>query len=189
MSDQELAPLTALDGYTRDFNGTVLREVTDLAIVSIAIPLDGKPALAKAVKSAYGCALPKPAMSSLTKDGTTRLVSSQADQALVLFDHPSADGGVVVSKKLGDAGYYTDQSDNWTALSLSGPQTRTALERICPIDLDPKAFPVNASARTHMEHLGVLIICIATDAFLLLSARSSAKSFLHAVEVSVKNVG
>jgi sarcosine oxidase subunit gamma len=42
--------------------------------------------------------------------------------------------------------------------------------------------------RTVMEHLGVLILRTGDDAFMLLSASSSAKSFLHALETSVANV-
>ena len=44
------------------------------------------------------------------------------------------------------------------------------------------------AARTVMEHLGVLILRTGEDDYLLLSASSSAKSFLHAVEVSLTNV-
>ena len=40
-----------------------------------------------------------------------------------------------------------------------------------------------------MEHLGVLIMRTGEDRFLLLSASSSAGSFLHAVETAIKSVG
>ena len=39
-----------------------------------------------------------------------------------------------------------------------------------------------------MEHLGTIIIRTEQDTFLLLSASSSAGSFLHAVETSIRNV-
>jgi sarcosine oxidase subunit gamma len=188
VSDLVLTPQSALGGYDKGFNGTVLREIADLAIVSVAVPIGGSKDLSKAVKSAYGCALPKPDISVLSKDETTRLVSSQADQVLVLFDNVAPDGGSKVASALGDAGYYTDQTDNWAVLSLSGPDARAALERLCRVDLAANSFALNASTRTMMEHLGVLVIRTGEDGFLLLSARSSAKSFLHAVEISVKNV-
>lgn len=188
MSDLVLTPLSALRGYDRDFNGTHLREISDLSIVSVAVPIDGIKDISKAVKSSYGCSLPQPNLSVHSKDGKTRLVSTQADQFMVLFDNIDPDGGTKVSAALGSAGYYTDQTDNWVALALSGPHARAALERLSQVDLAASSFALNASARTQMEHLGVLVIRSGDDTFLLLSARSSAKSFLHAVEVSVKNV-
>ena len=54
--------------------------------------------------------------------------------------------------------------------------------------LYPDAFVEGAAARTVMEHLGVLILRTGPDAYLLLSASSSAGSFLHAVETSLVNV-
>lgn len=188
MPEFALAAVSALDGYSQDFDGAVLREVTDLEIVSVAVPIAGQKKLAAKIKSAYGCAVPKPTTTTQSKDGLVRLVSTQADQFLLLFDTATPDGGDKVAARLNTAGYITDQTDNWAVLRLSGPNSRTALERICPVDLHPDVFALNASARTHMEHLGVLVIRTEADAFLLLSARSSAKSFLHAVVVSVKNV-
>jgi sarcosine oxidase subunit gamma len=73
-------------------------------------------------------------------------------------------------------------------LRVSGPKSRIALERICPLDLHPSTFPQGRVARTLMEHLGVIILHEGPDTYLLLSARSSAGSFLHAVETSVRNV-
>lgn len=188
MADYTLYGTSALGGYNRDFEGATLKEVTGLGIVSVAVPLDGRPALAAAVKSALGCALPKPAMSVLSKDKTARLVSTQADQFFVLFDHEEPDTAEHVAGLLGDAGYYTDQTDNWVTLALSGPLARSALERICPVDLAPEVFMVNASARTVMHHLGTLILRTGERDYLLMSARSSALSFLHVIETAVENV-
>lgn len=188
MADYTLDTRTALGGYDHEFEGAALKEVTGLGIVSVAIPLDGKPALAAAVKSAYGCALPKPTQSVLSKDKSVRLVPTQADQFFVLFDHADPDAAGHVAGLLGATGYYTDQSDNWVALALSGPVARRALERICPVDLAPDAFKVNASVRTVMHHMGALILRTGDDAYLLLSASSSALSFQHMVETAVDNV-
>lgn len=188
MADYELYSTSALGGYDRGFDGAVLKEVPGLAVVSVAVPLDGRKALATAVKSAFGCALPKPTVSVLSKDKSVRLVSTQADQVFVLFEHSEPDAADHIAAKLGTAGYYTDQSDNWVALSLSGPAARSALERICPVDLDPGIFKVNASARTVMHHLGTLVLRTGEDTYLLMSVRSSALSFVHAVETAVENL-
>jgi sarcosine oxidase subunit gamma len=188
VADYKLYSTSALGGYDRDFDGATLKEVAGLAVVSVAVPLDGKTALAAAVKSAFGCGLPKPALSVLSKDKSVRLVPTQADQFFAVFEHAEADAADQIAAKLGDAGYYTDQSDNWVTLALSGPIARSALERICPIDLNPEIFKVNASARTVMHHLGTLILRTGDHSYLLMSTRSSALSFVHTVETAVENL-
>ena len=61
-----------------------------------------------------------------------------------------------------------------------------ALERFCPLDLG--AFPAGSVARTAMEHMGA-VIAREDDAptFLLLSARSSARSFLHGLGTALES--
>ena len=57
------------------------------------------------------------------------------------------------------------------------------------LDLDD--VPPSRKARWRapsMEHLSVIILRDGADSFLLMSPRSSARSFLHAVELSVVNV-
>ena len=73
-------------------------------------------------------------------------------------------------------------------LLTDSARAEEALRRLCPIDLAGAQFPLNASARTVMEHMGAIVVRVSVDSFLLLSASSSAKSFWHAVEVSMKNV-
>ena len=188
MPDLSLTARAALDGYHKQFGDTALTEVTDQALVSIAKPLGGAEALRDAMTGAYGASFPAPGSSTLSKDGATRFLGLQQDQCFALFSFES-DGAVdTVAGSLGDTGYYTDQSDSWAMLRLSGALALTALERICPLDLAPTEFPPGSVARTVMEHLGVIILCEDTDRYLLMSARSSARSFLHAIETSVENV-
>ena len=82
--------------------------------------------------------------------------------------------------------YITDQSSNWVFCELSGTGVLSALERICPLDLSDAAFPVGAYARTVMEHMGAAILRLSDEVYLLISAGSSAKSFAHALEQSVR---
>ena len=175
-----------LGGHSLDLGDVAVAEVTDIAIVSIATPLGGGDALASAINATWGCALPAPRGTSKSSDGSVTLIFSTPDQTLALL--PAVNGLAVndVAAKLGDAGYYTEQTDNWVGLRVSGARAITALERICPLDLATMA--VNGAERTVMEHLGVFILREAEDRFLLLSGSSSAKSFLHAVELSMRNV-
>ena len=155
-------------------------ERDDLALVSIATPQDGEDALAKALKAGWGLSQPAPTIS--TTNGEARAVRTAYDQLLLIFPHATPDANALVQSKLGGAGYTTDQTDVWVVLEISGPDTLSALERLCPLDV--ASFPEHGSGRTVMEHMGAMAVRIAADRFLLLSASSSARSFLHAVETS-----
>ena len=90
--------------------------------------------------------------------------------------------------KIADTAYLTDQSDSFAIVRIKGARSRDALERICPIDLHLDEFSVGTVTRTLMEHLGVIILREDEDAFMLMSARSSARTFWHAVQTSIQNI-
>jgi sarcosine oxidase subunit gamma len=180
--------VTPLDNFSAEINGISLREITGKAIVSIAVPRNGLAPLKTALKKAYKLDLPGPGQSTIAHAGTTRLVSTGPDQYFLIFDEPLVDAVSSVRKQIGGTGYLTCQSDSFAMLKVSGSRSREALERICQLDLEDGAFPVNMAQRTMMEHLGVLIIRESANSFILMSARSSAGSFLHAVETSATNI-
>jgi len=186
VADLTLTATPVLGGYDASFGDLRLREQTGIALVSLAIPLDGEAAATKAIRAAYGLDLPAPGRLASAKGHL--LVRTGPDQAMLAFDHPVADANAMVQAALAGAVFTTDQTDVWVALRLTGPGARAALERICPIDLDDAAFPVGSAARTAMEHMGAMVLRDTDDGFLLLSASSSARSFLHAVETSIANV-
>lgn len=188
MPDMTLKAKSPLNGYRETFGDTVLEEVTGMALVSIATPRGGDEALRSAIRSAYGCDFPEQGSVASGKDGDIRLLGLQRDQLFALFVHDGDAAVAEVRNVLGDAGYYTDQSDSWAMLRLSGVAALSALERICPLDLEEAAFPPGSVARTVMEHMGVIILREGTDAFILMGARSSAANLLHAVELSIRNV-
>ncbi|MEO0750663.1 MAG: sarcosine oxidase subunit gamma family protein [Pseudomonadota bacterium] len=177
-----------LAGYEKRFGTISLTAPKDLAVVNMAIPLGGEAKALKAVKTGYGVALPEPGTSVDTKKGDARLVRLAPDQAFVIFTRAAPDAEEVVAGHVKKALYLTDQTDVWTGLEISGPGALAALERICPVDLHPAHFAVGDAARTVMEHLGVLILRTGEDSYLLLSASSSAGSFLHMLETSIENV-
>jgi len=188
VSDFTLTARSPLGGVQLDFDGVTIAEVSNMAIVSLATPHGGEDALAKAVRSAYGTGLPAVGQSAKSKAGGARFLGLARDQAFLLFDEPGGNPLDAIAKDVIEAAYLTDQSDSWAILRISGPKARAALERICPLDLHPSAFPEGHVARTMMEHLGVIILREGPDTFLLMSARSYAGSFLHAVETSVRNI-
>lgn len=185
MSDFKLAAQAPLGGYCANFEAVSLTELTGLALVSVATPMGGHDDLLSNTVAAFGTTLPGIGCCTRSEDGQTRLLGLQRDQLFVVLEHESHNALSVVTEKLGTTGYYTDQSDSWVILQMTGLGSRAALERICMLDLSPDVFSIDAVARTTMEHLSVIIVRDDADSFWLMSARSSAKSFLHALETSI----
>ncbi|MEE9335763.1 MAG: sarcosine oxidase subunit gamma family protein [Granulosicoccaceae bacterium] len=190
MSDFNFVSQPVLGGFSQESQGVSITEQISLGIVSVACPNNGDEALAASAKKAFCCSLPDVSGVEVSDGGTMRWLGLQPQQWFVLFEHGADQGDplAIIKDQLGDTAYCTDQSDSWVSLEISGPLAISALERICPIDLHPAVFPVAAVARTTMEHLGVIITRTGDDQFLMMSAASSADSFLHAITTSVKNI-
>ncbi len=188
MADFILTAESPLGGYNRSFDGAELSELADLAYVAVSVPNGEDVAFAKALQAGYKVGMPDNGCSLLGNDGEARIIRFTADQVFVLINHNKPDAAQVVSTALGGMGYPVDQTHNWVALSLSGPLARAALERICAINLHKDAFAIDKAERTVMEHLGAMVVRTGEDEFLLMSASSSARSFLHALETSISYV-
>lgn len=174
-----------LAGRSHSVGETRLAAKPDLALVSVAVPLGQDEAAQAAIRAGYGTELPVLGRFTRSPQAHAFLIRTAPDQGLIAFEHSEPDAERVVARALGRALYTTDQTDAWVAVTLSGPGSRCALERICPLDLHPSVFGVGSAARTVCEHLGVLILCIEAESYLLLSASSSAESFWHALETSL----
>ena len=182
MADFALVAAPILGGLDKTIGEGRIVERDDLALVSVAVPLGDDEALEQALKDGWNLDRPEPTQT--TTSGETTAISIAADQLMLVFPHSTPDANKVVQEKLNGAGYTTDQTDNWVVLEVSGKATLAALERLCPLNLDLDAFPIGASGRTVMEHMGALIVRTGEDSFFLMSASSSAASFAHAVELS-----
>lgn len=190
MPDLHLTACSPLAGFSQTLDGVAVAETTGKALVSIAVPVGGERILSRAIEKAYGMDMPEVGQSTCSKVADVWLFGMQTDQLWLFFDRndrqdfrPVDD----VAKRLGAAGYYTDQSDGWAMVSISGPNSRQALARICSLDLHENVFKKGAVARTVMEHMGTVIFRDGPDSFIVFSPRSMAKSLLHAVTTSVKN--
>lgn len=187
MSDFTLSANSPLGSVRLNLAGISIRELADRALVSIAVPQGGETALGQALMSTYGLEFPDVGSSTVASATNVHLLGLQRDQVFVLAERSDEDPVSAVVENLGNTAYCTDQSDSWAIVELSGPECRRVLERICPIDLDAERFSEGAVTRTLMEHLGVIILRNGTDSFLLFSAASSARAFLHMLETSVRN--
>ena len=184
MDEITLKPAPILAGASLEISGNRIVERDDLAIVSIATPLDGQDALAEALRNGWSLDIPDPTRSTLS--GEVRAIRTSPDQMMLIFPHATPDAEAAVRDRLAGTGYTTDQTESWIVLEVAGPDTLSAMERICPLDL--LSFEIGGTGRTVMEHMGAMAIRTGDDVFLLLSASSSAESFLHAVETSYRYV-
>ena len=197
-----LTAQSPLGGYEMITDGASLIEVIGLSMVSVA-PLAGsqaafQTAMAKLFKTGRtsksgknGSLKPSATMVLDRSDNQNCiLMPSAQNQWFLCFDddgtNPIDAAKALLGKSLSKQMAMTDQSDSWVILALSGPQSRQTLARICPIDCSTSAMPIGSTARTSMEHLGAIITRRPDEGdqqprFWLLSARSSAASFLHAI--------
>ena len=191
-----LTAQSPLGGYKMIVDGTSLIEVTGLSMVSVA-PLAGsqaafQTAAAKLFKTGKSDSSKPSATMALDRPGKQRciLMPSAQNQWFLCFDddgtNPIDAAKALLGKSLSKQMAMTDQSDSWVILALSGPQSRRTFARICPIDCSASAMLIGTTARTSMEHLGAIITRRPDEGdhqpcFWLLSARSSAASFLHTI--------
>ena len=178
-----------LGGYERDFGTIVLKEIHNLAIVSIAFANGNEDQAQTVIETIFDMKVPDVGNSSKSDDAAIRLLRLGIDQVfIVMGEQKDAHAAHKdIASKLNGTAYSTDQSDAWVCLEISGARSEVALERICPIDLHASVFKTGQIARTSMEHLGTIIMRTSEDSFTMMSASSSAHSFVHAIETSVIN--
>ncbi len=157
--------------------------VLSMNIMSFAMPRGQKTAVAKGLKT-LGLSLPT-APKIFIKDGVY-IVQTQPDQWFFISGAPpKKQTEKQALKQISALGYCTDQSHGWVGVELSGADVLSVLERLCPLNLSRESFAINASARTSLDHLGVLMIRLGDNRFYLFSAASSAESFLHGIKTAI----
>lgn len=189
MSNYILEKQSPLDGFEKKYEGFKLAEIKDKSLVMIAIPENKKTQIASAIKDSSGLTIPEMTKSTKSSDGTITLWRLQKNQVFAYYDYENHNAEESIKERLkAEDAYYTDQSDTWAIIHLSGQRSNEALERICPINLDPKVFTKGNVVRTSMEHIASIVYKEDENSYLILVMRSFAKSMLHALEVSIENV-
>ena len=172
----------------RQFNNLQLIEVLNLSIVSIAFSNNILPKFKKLVLNKLKINTPNVGKSNFSQTKGIRLIALQKDQIFAVFEKKSNYPINEIKSILGNEFYYSDQSDSWSITTISGNNTINALERICPLNLAIDSFKINDAHRTSMEHIGVIILRINKNEFLLFSPCSSSISFFHTLINSAENI-
>lgn len=181
MADIVLTEKSPLDGRDVSRAGCRIRELPSASLYSLAIPLGDDAAFEAGLKQKLRVDMPDARNARLTE--TIVAMRLAPDQVMVL-DLDGSDLRAAVGD-LSVFAYVTEQTGSWCVIELSGVGVQAVLERLCPIDTAPDAFPVGAFARTVMEHMGAIILRKDPKTFILMSASSSAQSFWHALDVTL----
>jgi sarcosine oxidase subunit gamma len=188
VSDYVLTKDSPLGGVEHEFDGVTVAEVVDQSLVMIAMPNGKADEIEAAISKSCGLSVPAMGRSTRSSDSSITLWRLQDSQLMVYFAYEKDNAEAYIKDTFNaPAAYFTDQSDTWVMIRVSGERSRDVLERICPLDLDPYVFTLGSVSRTVMEHIGTIIYRDGYDSFVLLTMRSFAKSMLHAIEVSVTN--
>ena len=188
MSDLMLTSQSPLSKLELDFGEVAVTEQVSRAIVSIATPYGSGEKLSKAIASSLKTKIPAIGKTTASNVDNALLLGMQQEQIFLLFDYPGNHAVDYLPKEIRDAGYLTDQSDSWVMISISGPKARATLQQTCSVDLHSAIFPNGAVIRTVMENLSTIILCEGENKFLVMSPRSSARSFFKVLETSIKNL-
>ena len=183
-----------LGGHSTRVDGASLFEVFPKSIVSVS-PFAGNEAeFNTAIDKLFNSSKPSAikAFELTGKNACVLLPSSQRQWFLCFADEvldPLAKASDLLGGMTSNRVAMTDQSDAWVILALTGSLSHLTLERICPIDCSLTAMPIGTTARTMIEHLETIILRRpdnddGSPSFWLMSARSSAASFLNVILTS-----
>ncbi len=144
--------------------GVTLTERRPLTIVHVAGKVDDT-AFTNGVRTACGCDLPM-------EPGT---VASSGDLSLAwlsptrwLAVAPDRGPGVLEASlrdACGDNGAIIDVSHGRTVVRISGPNARNVLMKGAPLDFHRNVFTPGRVAQSAISQCGVVLVCVADDAF------------------------
>lgn len=159
--------------------GSVTAVDAELGALTSLMPYQGQgAALAKALKSAHGLAIPG-AMRATGKAGA-RAIWFGKDQ--ILLAGPEPDAGLAACAAL------SDQSDAWACVELSGAGAEAVLARLVPVDLRAGNFKTGHTARTMIQHMNGAVTRIGADRFLVMVFRSMAATLVHDLKAAMETV-
>lgn len=173
----ELIAKTPLDAAAPTTIGTCTITEVDLGTLTSIAPYRGAK-VAGAFKAAHGMAWPA-ANRATGKDGARAIWFGRN---VVLLAGPTPDASLAQHAAL------TDQSDAWTAVTLSGADVEAVLARLVPLDLSPAHFKRGHTARTQLQHMMGSVTRIGADTFLLMVFRSMAGTLVHDLERAMASV-
>lgn len=179
-----LTALGAATPATHQIGPYRIAERFDVALASVASRKGREKDVAKAAKAA-GVPLPDPACWAAGAPYAAFWVAPE----MWIVEAPFASHEDIVAHlkpAFGDAASITEQTDAWVRFDLSAPDLAPLMERLCNVDF-PVA-PAGFASRVVIEHTGCYLVKQSAGEVTLYGPRSSARSLLHALEVTAASV-
>jgi sarcosine oxidase subunit gamma len=170
-------------GYKRGDHGTItaagpgvtLQERRPLAIFQVIALGGSEAAVRSGLATALGTAPADAAGRAARKDGTAILWVGPGRWLVVEAERAGRDLGAILLRAVADPAVVTDISQGRSVIRVSGPAARDLLAKGFPVDLHPRAFPVDACAQSLLGHVGAFVHAVdAVPSFDLYVARSYA---------------
>lgn len=180
----KLKPTLPLGGYSKAWADLSLAESYFGELVSIAMPHNGDKAFSAGFKTAFGNSPPKP--NRYVRAKNAKIIWSGAGQYLALIEGENITADIDIAQAFKGDAYATLQSDGWASLVISGEKCLDVLERFITLDL--RSAEADFAARTVAHHTAVIVIKLSETKFQLLTPRSSAHSFVSALEHVIEHV-
>ncbi len=179
-----LKPTLPLGSYAKQWTSLSLQERYVGEIVSIATPQGREKDFSSGFKTTFGKPPPKP--NCYVEAQNAQIIWSGVGQYLALIDGENVRADIDIARAFKGRAYTTLQSDGWASLVMSGDKCLDVLERFIALDLRPAK--ADFAARTVAHHIAVIVIKLSETEFQLLTPRSSAHSFVSALEHVVEHV-
>lgn len=175
---------SALEAFSREWEGLKLTELIDYELVSLAVAEGQEVKFTEQFKSIFDSAIPSPNQVLHAKNGSTMWL--EPGKYLVMTGERNVNIDRKFSEQFGENAYAVLLSDGWACLNISGHRTLDIFERF--IALDMQSMPKDFAARTTAHHIALIIVTLQDGSYLLLTPRSSSQSFLHALIDTAENV-
>lgn len=173
-----------LQKFTKNISGLIISEILNREIINLAFHIKNEKVAKSLFKKTFNIDFPDYNLSKYDKKNDCRFLRMSEDQLFLIYEKEFGTFLLKNKYKLEKYFYFTEQTDAWSGIKISGEKVRECLARICLLNLNEKKFPKNSFARTHIEHLGSVVIYNGHNEFELFSAKSSSLSFLNSVITS-----
>lgn len=180
----KLTAISALNRYSREWKGLSISELTEYELISVAVAQGQNKVFEDQLQKALKTVPPKPNQVLPAEGG--RIMWTGQNQYMVILEQQNIQADRELASKLADCAYCSLQTDAWTGLRVVGEHVMDVFERFIPLDLSNTAM--DFAARTSAHHHAVMVVKNQDGSILLLTPRSSARSFLNALIHTIDNV-
>lgn len=159
-----------------------------LGLAKVLARRDALAALREQFQAHFGLTLPNAPRRVSVRD--VAVIGLGPGSWLVSQEGSGNDWALHLKSVLGDRASISDQSDAYIVLRLTGPDLRTTLAKLVPIDLHDRIFAPGHVAETIASHLGVILWRLEDDplrapVFELAVSRSFSASLYEALATIV----